>query len=55
MVVSIEKADYKGDYIINFQFSDGVKRSIDFSNFLQKAKNPMTRKYLDKDLFSACP
>lgn len=53
MVVSIEKADYKGDYIISLRFSDGVERNIDFSNFLQNAKNPMTKKYLDKKLFKS--
>jgi hypothetical protein len=53
MVVSINKADYKGDYVINLQFSDGVERDIDFSCFLQNAKNPMTKKYLDKELFKS--
>lgn len=43
MVVSIEKSKYKEDYIFNLRFSDGVERSIDFSNFLQRAKNPMTK------------
>jgi hypothetical protein len=28
MVVAIEKAEYKGDYIINLQFSDGVERIL---------------------------
>lgn len=51
MVVSIEKADYKGDYVIGLRFSDGVERDIDFANFLMNAKNPMTKKYLDKELF----
>jgi hypothetical protein len=53
MVVSIDKADYKGDYKINLQFSDGIERTIDFSGFLQNAKNPMTKKYLDKELFKS--
>jgi hypothetical protein len=53
MVVSILKADYKGEYLINLQFSDGVERNIDFGNFLKKAKNPMTKKYLDKELFKS--
>ena len=51
MVISIEKAEYKGDYVIHLKFSDGFERDIDFSNFLGKAKNPMTKKYLDKELF----
>ncbi len=51
MVVSIEKAEYKRDYIIKLQFSDGVETNVDFGNFLRNAKNPMTKKYLDKELF----
>ncbi len=53
MIVSIDKAEYKGDYVINLRFSDGVERNIDFSSFLQSAKNPMTKKYLDKGLFKS--
>lgn len=53
MLVSIEAADYKGDYMISLRFSDGVERNIDFSNFLQNARNPMTKKYLDKELFKS--
>jgi hypothetical protein len=53
MVISIEKAEYKGDYMIILQFSDGVERNIDFGDFLRKAKNPMTKKYLDKDIFKS--
>jgi DUF971 family protein len=53
MVISIEQADYLGDYVIRLRFSDGIERSIDFSSFLRNAKNPMTKKYLDKDLFQS--
>ena len=51
MVISIENAQYLGEYKIMFSFSDGTEKSIDFSTFLQNARNPMTRKYLDKKLF----
>lgn len=51
MVISIRKADYLGDYRIKFCFSDGVEQVIDFADFLNNAKNPMTKKYLDKALF----
>lgn len=51
MIISINKADYIGDYKIHFLFSDGTERFIDFSNFLKSARNPMTKKYLDKQLF----
>ncbi|MEI6821238.1 MAG: DUF2442 domain-containing protein [Bacteroidota bacterium] len=53
MVVSIQEVKYKGDYKIYFLFSDGVERIIDFENFLKKSKNPMTNKYLNKELFTS--
>lgn len=52
MVISILKAEYVGEYKIKFSFSDGVVRQIDFSSFLDNARNPMTKKYLDKHLFA---
>ncbi len=51
MVIEIQDAKYLGDYKIKLHFSDGIIKTIDFANFLQGAKNPMTRKYLEKDLF----
>lgn len=51
MVISINNAEYLGDYKIKFTFSDETERIVDFSNFLQNARNQMTRKYLDKQLF----
>jgi len=51
MIIHILKADYVREYKINFSFSDGVERLIDFSGFLNNAKNPMTKKYLDEKLF----
>jgi len=51
MVISILSADYLGEYKVRLRFSDGIERQIDFYDFLSKAKNPMTRKYLDKQLF----
>ena len=53
MTVSIQKANYLGEYKIDFLFSDGVKQTIDFVKFLEKARNPMTKKYLDKKLFKS--
>jgi hypothetical protein len=53
MVISIVKAQYLEEYKIKVQFSDGIERTVDFSEFLNAAKNPMTRKYLDKTLFKA--
>jgi hypothetical protein len=53
MVISIKKAEYVKEYEIRLLFSDGAEKVIDFQSFLNTAKNPMTRKYLDKKLFSA--
>lgn len=52
MVISINRAEYLGDYRIKFWFSDGLEKEVDFGIFLENAKNPMARKYLDKKLFS---
>jgi hypothetical protein len=51
VVISINKAEYLGDYKIKFSFSDDTDKIVDFSKFLYNARNPMTRKYLDKELF----
>jgi hypothetical protein len=51
MVISINKADYIEEYKIKFTFSDGIEKIVDFYGFLSGAKNPMTKKYLDKQLF----
>ena len=51
MVISITNAEYIRGYEIKFSFSDGVVKIIDFNDFLKNARNPMTTKYLDKQLF----
>ena len=51
MVISIDKATHLEQYKIHFLFSDGIEKTIDFENFLVKARNPMTKKYLDNTLF----
>jgi hypothetical protein len=53
MVISIQKATYKGNYKIEILFSDGVKKVVDFENFIKSSKNPMTNKYLDKEKFKS--
>jgi len=53
MVCSITEAKYLGDYRIALVFSDGMRRIIDFGPFLTNARNPMTKKYLDKNLFKS--
>lgn len=52
MVISIKKAEYIKEYKIRFFFSDGTERMIDFFNFINSVRNPMTRKYLDIKLFA---
>ncbi len=51
MVISIQKAEYRGSFKISILFSDGLQRVIDFEPFLKNAKNPMTQKYLNEKLF----
>jgi len=51
MVISIKSAEYVQDYKIKLSFSDGIERTIDFSEFLKNAKNPMTIKYRNEQLF----
>ena len=50
-IAIIDKAVYVGNYSIEFSFSDGVVRVIDFKPFLESARNPMVTKYLDVQLF----
>jgi hypothetical protein len=52
MKISIQKAEYLENYKIKLLFSDNTERVIDFGNFLHNAKNPMTKKYLDTNLFA---
>jgi DUF971 family protein len=53
MNLSIINAEYLGNYSIRLKFSDGEIRAVDFSQFLLNAKNPMTKKYLDEELFKS--
>ena len=52
MKISIQKAEYQGGYKIKLLFSDNSEKVIDFKNFLKNARNPMTKKYLDEELFT---
>lgn len=51
LVVNIVEAKYLGGYSIQLVFSDGLTRALDFQPFLERAKNPMTRKFLDLENF----
>ena len=50
-IIEINNAEYLSNYKIEILFNDGRKRVIDLNDFLKKAKNPMTRKYLNKNIF----
>jgi hypothetical protein len=49
--IAVTHAEYLGKYEIRFTFSDETEKTVDFSTFLNRSRNPMTRKYLDKKLF----
>jgi hypothetical protein len=51
MNISIKNAEYIDNYQIKLYFNDDKITTIDFSDFLNNAKNQMTRKFLDKELF----
>ncbi|TAE29517.1 MAG: DUF2442 domain-containing protein [Candidatus Kapaibacterium sp.] len=52
-IIDITRAEYVSGYRIFVAFSNGVERVLDFEPFLQAAKNPMTRKYLDLQAFQS--
>ena len=49
--IAITHAEYLGKHEIHFKFSDKTEQTIDFSGFLNRSRNPMTRKFLDNNLF----
>ncbi|MFY8000690.1 MAG: DUF2442 domain-containing protein [Candidatus Kapaibacteriota bacterium] len=51
--LSIIRAEYLGEYKLHLWFIDGKNHSIDFAPFLLNARNPMTVKYRDRNLFQA--
>jgi hypothetical protein len=50
-VIEIISVKHLNDYKLKIEFSDGITRVIDFSEFLNSTANPVTRKYLNKDKF----
>ena len=50
-IIEINNAHYLSNYKIEILFNYGRKRIIDLNDFLKKAKNPMTRKYLNINIF----
>jgi len=49
--ISITQANYIGDFAIRLHFSDGHQKLVDFKTFLEQAKHPAIKKYLDEKLF----
>ncbi len=47
MILEITDAEYIKDYKIKLTFSDNKERIINFEHFLEQAKNPMTRKFIN--------
>ena len=51
-MIQITTAKYKKEYRIDFAFSDGSNKSVDFFPFLSMPyQNPCVEKYMDKELF----
>lgn len=49
--LSIVEAKYIGDFGIRITFSDGRNPLVDFKPFLENAKHPSIRKYLEESKF----
>ena len=49
--LSITEADYIGDFAIRLTFNDGHRKLVDFKPFLEHAKHPAIKKYLNEDQF----
>jgi hypothetical protein len=48
---TVLSAKYLGDYRLEITFRDGVVKKIDLQNLLENSTHPLTRKFLDKELF----
>jgi len=49
--ITIDSVFYIRNYILELKFSDGKVTEVNFQPFLERSKNPMTNKYLDKNEF----
>ena len=52
-VFSIIEARYIGDFAIRLTFSDGHQKLVDFKPFLEQARHPATKKYLNETRFKS--
>ena len=50
--IYITEATYIGDFAIRVFFSDDHQRLVDFKPFLQSAKHPTIKKYLDESFLN---
>lgn len=50
-VIDIVSAEYIEAYELDIAFSNGEKRQVDFSSFLNSSQHPSIKKYLDTNLF----
>jgi hypothetical protein len=50
-IIEIKDTKYLGEYKLKIKFNDNSVKTVDFSDFLKKSKNPMTRKFLKKTEF----
>jgi len=51
-VITVETIKQVADYILELEFNDNTKKTIDFYPFLSTSRNPMIRKYLSPEAFS---
>ena len=50
-IIEIASARSLGGHKIRIEFRDGTTRLVDFSGFLQSARDPVTKKYLNPRKF----
>ena len=50
-ILEIVQIEYISGYCLRLHFNDGKIQLVDFEPFLRCSRNPMTRKYLDLELF----
>ena len=49
--LSIIEASYIGDFAIRLTFNDGHKKLVDFKPFLEQARHPAIKRYLNEEHF----
>ncbi len=49
--LSVTAAHYIGDFAIRLTFNDGYRKLVDFKPFLEQARHPAIKKYLDENQF----